>query len=685
MDDPILRDLNPGQHDAVVHGEGPLMVLAGAGSGKTRVVTRRIAWLLQQGIQPSQILGMTFTNKAAGEMARRVAEFGGGWVRLATFHSACARFLRQDGERLGYPRDFSIYDTQDRDALLKRMMQDMGLLGGRVKPSHLGRHISKLKNLAVRPDDYVPGRSELHDITARVYGPYETRMRELGSMDFDDLMLRFGDLLRQFPDVAEDYTRRFPWVLVDEFQDTNRVQYDLLTQLVPKEGNLCVVGDPDQSIYGFRGADVRNILDFQEDRPGTVVVRLEQNYRSTRTILNAAEEVIRNNTQRLDKRLRTENDEGDPLVLHVAENPSLEAREICEQIQRLVQDGVSLNEIAVFYRSHFLSRTLEEAMRNRGVPYVLVGGVSFFERREIKDLLAYLKVVANPLDDVSMERVINVPPRGIGKVTLDKIRAAAFAEGMSLYEAVREPEIRQKLANKPRKALDELAAVFDEVAKVSATSAHEALKAICDGTGYIDYACGVGDPDDSTREENIAELLSDVASFDAETGGGLGAYLAHVSLQTSMDRSAEGGEALSMLTIHAAKGLEYDHVFVSGLEDGVFPSSRSADDPDALEEERRLMYVALTRARRTLHLSQCRTRMVNGQFERQEGSRFLDELPGGAVEKGGDEGGWSSWDSVVEEDAWVDQQEVIQVQPGARVRHPEYGSGVVEGVSGMGI
>jgi DNA helicase-2/ATP-dependent DNA helicase PcrA len=699
MDDPIYADLNAAQAAAVAHGTGPLMVLAGAGSGKTRVVTRRIARLLRDGVPPGRILAMTFTNKAAAEMARRVEELGGGYVRVATFHSACARFLRQDGHLLGYPADFSIYDTQDRDALIKELLEDLGLSSAQVKPSAVGQWISKLKNAALKPND-MGGRDDISRVVERIWTPYHERMRKVGAMDFDDLLIVFLQVLREHPEAAERYRDRYPWVLVDEFQDTNRVQYDLLKLLCPPPGNLCIVGDPDQSIYGFRGAEVRNILDFDREYPTTTIVRLEQNYRSSANILRAAESVIANNTQRKDKRLRTDAAPGAPLLRLKASGSDEEATTIVDRVRQQLAEGEPAEQIAIFYRAHWLSRGLEQALKDAGVPYEIVGGQSFFERREIKDLLAYLRVLVNPLDDVSMARVANVPPRGLGKAGLEKLRQLAFDQGMSLREAIGETSLHGDFGPKARKGLAELAQTLAAAQRAAEQGAHAALKVILAGTAYLQHATSFGDAEDSTREENIAELVSDTVQYDrspptappdavdGERATGLPGYLQHVALLTSADR-ADQGPAVRMMTVHAAKGLEFDHVSVAGLEEGTFPSMRVADDPDGLEEERRLMYVALTRARRTLLLSSVRDRMVNGEMQSLKPSRFLREIPPDVVENyapswrryeaddvGSETSGWSMT---------PDPEALEALRPGARVRHDLYGNGLIRRIAGRGM
>ncbi|MEZ5963887.1 MAG: UvrD-helicase domain-containing protein [Planctomycetota bacterium] len=697
----LLADLNEAQRAAVQYGKGPLLVVAGAGSGKTRVVTRRIARLLRDGEDPRSVLALTFTNKAAGEMARRVNEVGGRQVRVATFHSACARFLREDGHHLGYARNFTIYDTYDRDSCLKTLMADLGIRT-KLTPGEVGRHVSRLKNLGVRAEGFRVEQSEIDAVVQRIYVEYERRMRAQAAMDFDDLLLVFLDLLQQVPAVAEAYQQHYRWLLVDEFQDTNRVQYAIVRILAGNgDRNLCVVGDPDQSIYRFRGAELGNLLGFVDDFPEAKVIRLEDNYRSSACILRAAQAVIERNVGRLDKALRPTRDEGERIGLHVADSADAEARFVCQAVAARIREGESPSEMAVFYRAHHLSRQFEEQFRRAGIDYRLVGGITFYERREIKDLLAYLRVATNPLDDVSMQRVVNVPPRGIGSATLAALRAKAQAEGMSLAELIVEPELCAGQKPKVRGELARLGAAIE--AARAAPTARQALDAILLGTGYVEYATSLGDLADYSREENIQELVNDAANFDAsDPQGGVAGWLQFVALLTAEDLVGDK-PAVSLMTVHAAKGLEFEHIWLTGLEEGVFPHARSLGDEDEMEEERRLMYVAMTRAKTSLCLTRARVRMRAGALERQKSSVFFSEIPddciaAAALMRQGIRSRGASFeaaafaDELPGEDTSFDIDELAvervdgeSLRAGTEVVHPMYGRGTVVHTSGRGI
>ena len=710
----VVANLNPAQLEAVQYGDGPLMVLAGAGSGKTRVITRRIAWLLEQGVGPRQILALTFTNKAAGEMVHRVQDLGGHRVQVATFHSACARFLRQDAEHLGFPRDFSIYDTYDRDVCIKQLLLAHGVkIGGPVTASKVGNRISHLKNFGMTADNLMVGHSEVDAAVKRIYGAYATRMRDLGAMDFDDLLLRFTDLLVEHPAIAQVYQDRFRYLLVDEFQDTNLVQYRLIKILAEKHRNVCVVGDPDQSIYKFRGAEIRNILEFEEDYEECEIIRLETNYRSTGCILTAAQGIIENNKGRMEKTLRTDADFGSPLTVARFGSELEEADELVRAIDELVRSGVDASEVAVFYRTHFLSRAIEQALRYRGLAYEIVGGLRFFERREIKDVLAYLRVVVNPLDDVSMHRIVNVPARGVGKASLGKLVDRAAEEEMSLFEAVCDDQVRTVVSSKARAGLERLAGVLTELRGDLAPDV--AIRKVLEGTGYMQYACDLGDPQDVSREENLLELINDATTYSDENDDGLAGYLQHVSLLTSQDEVDADDPTITLMTVHSAKGLEFDHVFLPGLEEGIFPHSRSMDDPAEIEEERRLMYVAVTRARKTVAFSYAAFRMVAGITQRQDISRFTREIPEACVEWSGGVGygSWTDQSNSYDDDAYEsgagssdwetaedagsdsseagyqadagDSEEGEVLRVGMHVIHPAFGHGEVRRISGEGF
>jgi DNA helicase II / ATP-dependent DNA helicase PcrA len=624
--------LNPAQASGVRHGDGPLLILAGAGSGKTRVITHRIAHLLDRGVQPYRILAVTFTNKAAGEMRERVARLVGDraqGMRVGTFHATCAFILRQNAEAAGLPRDFTIFDDDDQKKLVIRVMKEIGLTD-RTSPRQILSAIDGAKNRGLGPEDYV-GDDYFTDIVARAYPVYQERLEQSGGVDFGDLLWKTLRLCRH-AEVGPHLARRWHHVLVDEFQDTNRVQYELVRHLSSQAGNLCVVGDDDQSIYAWRGADVRNILDFERDHPGAAVVKLEQNYRSTQVILDAANAVIAKNWDRKDKRLFTEKAGGEPILYMTAEDERQEARLVVATIRKLEHDEGRLpDDFAVFYRTHAQSRALEEALRAADLAYTIVGGVRFFDRAEIKDLLGYLRVIANPADEISLERIINRPARGIGEATFDKVVEAARRAGTSALEAMH-AIVRNgggEVGPGPRRKLAQFVALIDEL-RAAQLPVSALADVVLEKSGYLDALSQSGDHEDEARIENLMELVGAIRDFEAErarTGepAGLVDYLELVSLVSPADEKQKG---ITLMTVHAAKGLEFPVVFVTGLEDGVFPSLRNGEDVQAIAEERRLAYVSITRARERLFLTNARFRRLFGREAAPfRESRFIADIP----------------------------------------------------------
>jgi DNA helicase-2/ATP-dependent DNA helicase PcrA len=626
----ILEDLNPAQERAVLHEQGPLLILAGAGTGKTRTITRRVAHLvLGRDVPPSRVLAITFTNKAAGEMRSRISQWvphTGMWV--GTFHATCARMLRMDPEPVRRSRDFTILDQDDRRRQLRRIIQDQGWDPQVFRPARFEGLISGWKHRRVIPAGAAV-EAELRGIeeqrAAQAYAAYERALERADALDFDDLLWK-GLLLLE-SDAAGRWIGRFEHVLVDEYQDTNEIQYEFVRRLTAATRNLAVCGDPDQGIYSWRGADVRNILRFDEDFPDATVVRLEQNYRSVGNVLKAAQHLIRHNRARKEKDLWTEREEGPPLGLAEAPDEELEANRVALQMARWIEAGTRPREIAVFYRTNACSRALEAACTRLRIPYQIVGGLGFFERREIKDLLAYARLAVNPRDDGAAERVLNVPPRGVGETTSDRVRAIAHEHEEPILQALRRPELRASLRGAARQGVNDFLAVLERLRERTAR-AEEALRAICDLTGYRRYAEALEATEDVDRGENIDELLAFAHEYDQREDGGLRGFLAEIALLTDVDRWDEAAERVSLMTVHAAKGLEFDRVAVVGLEEGLFPHARALEEGrDGLEEERRLFYVALTRAREELLLAHCRMRFRTGAPGPQAPSRFLDELP----------------------------------------------------------
>jgi DNA helicase II / ATP-dependent DNA helicase PcrA len=626
--DPLAQGLNPVQWEAVTHTEGPLLIVAGAGSGKTRVLTHRIAHLIREhGVSPFEILAITFTNKAADEMKQRVAALVGPvaekmWV--STFHSACVRILRRDADRLGFPKAFTIYDQADANRLTGYVIRDLGLDPKRFPPRSVHATISAAKNDGLSATEFAERAQVIYERKiADVFTEYQARLHRAGAMDFDDLLGNAVQLFKRNPDLLEHYQRRFKHVLVDEYQDTNPVQNELVLLLTQAHRNVCVVGDGDQSIYRFRGADMRNILEFEDAFPEVTVVVLEQNYRSTQTILDAANAVIANNLSRKPKELWTDRGDGHPIVRYHGDDEVDEAQWVTREIARLHDGGEHRwGDIAVFYRTNAQSRVLEEALARHGVPYKVIGGTRFYDRREVKDALAYLKAVVNPADEVSVKRVLNTPKRGVGDSSVGKLDAYASARGLSFMEALRRAD-DAGVGGKAAKGILQFLFLLDSVDEL----AHDdrpapLLEALLERSGYLDELRAERTIEAEGRLENLAELVG--SAQDAES---IETFLEQVSLVADADEIDGDDSQVVLMTIHAAKGLEFPAVFIIGLEDGVFPHLRSIGEPDELEEERRLAYVALTRAQERLYLSHAWSRTLYGGTQYNPPSRFLDEIP----------------------------------------------------------
>jgi DNA helicase-2/ATP-dependent DNA helicase PcrA len=685
----LLDQLNPAQLDAVAHTEGPLLILAGAGSGKTRVLTHRIAYLLEQGLAaPDEILAITFTNKAAREMKDRVALLVGPDSRkmwVSTFHAFCARILRVHAEKLGYRREFSIYDSADQVRLVKRCIIELGKDPKRFNPRSFHAQISAAKNLLLDSSDYLrQTEGYMAENVAEVYDLYQKRLYENNAMDFDDLIMQTVALLELFPEVRERYQRRFKYIHVDEYQDTNHAQYRLVNTLVVAHRNLCVVGDDDQSVYSWRGADIRNILDFERDYPEAKVIKLEQNYRSTQTILSAANAVVANNASRKVKELWTAGDDGERIRVFTAADDYAEARFVISEVLRLAESGASLRDVAVFYRTNAQSRTLEDVLVREGVPYQIVGGVRFYERAEIKDAMAYLSVISNKDASVSLERIVNLPKRGLGATSVARLQEYANRNGVSLYDALSYAD-EAGLTGKARKACSQVRDLF-EGWRVAAQEVppSELVEAVLDESGYRAELEAENTVEAESRIENLEELVNAAAEYERVAGpleATLDGFLQEQALFSEADRLTGEGR-VTLMTLHNAKGLEYDHVFVVGMEEGTFPHARSIDDQN-LEEERRLCYVGITRARKTLTLSYARVRSTYGEREYQMPSRFLSEIPekfkaGTVPGTSAKRDGWS----VVPRREGVSERAAIATadtafSAGEKVRHAKFGVGEV--------
>ena len=694
----LLEGLNDQQRAAVTHGEGPLLVLAGAGSGKTRVLTHRIAHLVHTGLaRHDEILSITFTNKAAGEMRDRVELLLGGRVRgmwVMTFHAACARLLRAQAARLGYTRTFTIYDQADARRLTKRCLDQVGADTKRFTPAAVHNQISDAKNKLRDAEAYRQLVGSFFESTvADVYDLYEREMHRANAMDFDDLLVRAVNVLELFPEVRERYANTFRHVLVDEYQDTNHAQYRLLQLLTNEHRNLAVVGDDAQSIYGFRGADIRNLLDFEDDYPDATVVKLEQNYRSTQTILSAANAVISNNRAQKPKSLWTDLGDGDPIRIREMDDEHAEARFVVGEIERLLDTGLGRAEIAVFYRTNAQSRVLEDTLVRREVAYQVIGGTKFYDRAEIKDALAYLIVLANPQDANAFTRIANAPRRGIGATSLARVLTHAATLGIPVWDAAADPGAVPGLGTAAQKAIGRFMQTMEALRErvVQGVPVGDLLEAVLHETGYLEALEAERTIEAQGRLENLAELVEVAREYDATTDpvaaedGALEAFLQQVSLVADADTRSDDEGLVTLMTLHNAKGLEYPVVFMIGCEEGVFPHSRALDE-GGLEEERRLMYVGVTRAMRDLYLTYARRRSVFGAQNYGLRSRFLDEIPRELTD-GEDEPVLRA--GAPRPMSWSASRAETTAEPSFRmgddVVHPAFGDGVVTAIEPGGI
>ena len=715
--DPLLEGLNPQQAEAVTHAGGPLLVVAGAGSGKTRVLTRRIAYLMsRRNVAPYQILAITFTNKAAGEMKERVADLVGPIAKsmwVSTFHSACVRILRQEAARLGYSNSFSIYDSADSQRLITIVAKELNLDPKRYPARQFQSMISNAKNELLGPQDYLNATTnQFEQVVADVYAVYQQRLMRANAMDFDDLILKTVEVLQRFPEAKARFRSRFRHVLVDEYQDTNHAQYILVKELVGSElegqqpAELCVVGDADQSIYGFRGATIRNILQFELDYPNARTVLLEQNYRSTQNILNAANAVITKNESRKEKNLWSDAGSGAPLTGYVAESEHDEANFIADEIRSLQREGVSTpGDTAIFYRTNAQSRVFEEVFMRNALPYKVVGGLRFYERREVKDLLAYLRVLANLEDEISLRRIINVPKRGIGDTSLDYIDLFAQQNGITFWQGLLRVNENSSVPARAAAAINEFTAMISALAVLveAKTKPSVVVEAALEQSGLLKELVDSTDPQDEVRVENLKELVAVSMEYEERPFEDLGedeeislaGFLEKVSLVADADEIPEGedhGGVVTMMTLHTAKGLEFPTVFLTGMEDGIFPHSRTLGEKDEIEEERRLAYVGLTRARQRLYISRAEYRSTWGAPNYNPPSRFLDEIPEEVIE-------WRNQSRTSVSPSLVKRTRTATTPPpratgkksvamelavGERVSHDTFGLGTVVAVAGAG-
>lgn len=697
----ILENLNDKQVEAVTHFTGPMLVIAGAGSGKTRALTHRIAWLIEEKkIYPANILAVTFTNKAANEMKRRIADllsielddnYSNTIPSVGTFHSICVRILRKHIHLLDYENSFGIYDTTDQQILVKRVMDDMNLDVKRVNPKAVLAHISNAKNQLIGPEEFQSYANDyFSEKVAEIYPLYQRALMQSNALDFDDIIMKTVELFQKFPDVLDEFQERFKFISVDEYQDTNKAQYVLIKMLSEKYQNICVIGDADQSIYSWRGATIKNILDFEKDYPDTRVVKLEQNYRSTQVILDSANCVIKKNTQRREKDLWTQKEGGEKVRHWLADNERHEGQMIANEIEMnlLKSEYPEYKDFVVLYRTNAQSRVLEEVFMRHGIPYKIVGGIKFYSRKEIKDLLAYLKVIQNPNDTVSLFRIINTPSRKIGAKTLETIRDFSIQHNLSFFNAMLLAGDIDGISESKANVIEEFVKLIKNLQeKNKEVPASGILKFVFEETGYKKMIDD-GSVEGESRLENIGELISVAHKYDElEPGMSLNIFLEEISLITDLDQVDDEDNAVTFMTVHSAKGLEFPFVFIAGLEEGIFPHNRSLMDPNELEEERRLMYVAMTRAMEKLYLVHARNRTLYGESRANAPSQFLADIDEIFVEA--NFGGHGARQHISIEDiddkpipVELDEGLDIEISTGDKVSHNVFGSGIVVSVTG---
>ncbi|WP_215143629.1 DNA helicase PcrA [Exiguobacterium qingdaonense] len=708
LSEELVKGMNPEQAEAVKHTDGPLLIMAGAGSGKTRVLTHRVAYLMAaKQVAPWNILAITFTNKAAREMKDRIARLVGGVAEdiwISTFHSMCVRILRRDIDRIRYDRSFSILDASDQLTAIKQVLKELNLDPKKYEPRTLLGMISNQKNELRTASDAAAlvGNNPYERIISDVYTAYEKKLKQNNVLDFDDLIMKTIHLFQEAPDVLTFYQKKFKYIHVDEYQDTNRAQYTLVKLLAQAHENLCVVGDSDQSIYRWRGADIANILTFEKDYPSAHVILLEQNYRSTKRILEAANGVIKNNASRKDKNLWTENVEGEKLLLHVASDDRDEAFFIMNQMKELKMEGMDYGQMAVLYRTNAQSRGLEEMLLKSNIPYKMVGGTKFYERKEIKDVLAYLRLIANPDEDISFVRVVNEPKRGIGAATIDKLGDFADMQGVSLMDAIRDVELSGIAPRTATKLADFRQMMMDLRQMADYLSISELVEEVLKKTGYEEMLKIEKTLEAESRLENLQEFLSVAQNFEKESDEQtLVAFLTDLTLVSDLDSLDEVDEShqVTLMTLHSAKGLEFPVVFLIGMEEGLFPHSRALNDEEEMEEERRLAYVGITRAEKRLYLTRAQSRMLYGRFQNNPESRFLHELPETLLERSGKARKPMPWNPVESPGklpvngfsskpkpklAQSSGAETVGWQVGDKANHKKWGQGTVVQTRGEG-